>query len=86
MHLLRVEFDCPEVTLCGWQDVKIQLLTTSTLYERWDAVHISCIITFIYYYSVCNFKCASCSNNFTWHLKKKKKKRDFFSATKLGLH
>ena len=20
------EFDCPEVTLCGWQDVKIQLL------------------------------------------------------------
>ena len=22
------EFDCPEVTLCGWQDIKIQLLTT----------------------------------------------------------
>ena len=20
------EFDCPEVTLCGWQDIKIQLL------------------------------------------------------------
>ena len=20
-------FDCPEVTLCGWQDIKIQLLT-----------------------------------------------------------
>ena len=24
---LRPEFDCPEVTLCGWQDIKIQLLT-----------------------------------------------------------
>ena len=23
---LRPEFDCPEVTLCGWQDIKIQLL------------------------------------------------------------
>ena len=21
------EFDCPEVTQCGWQDIKIQLLT-----------------------------------------------------------
>ena len=24
------EFDCPEVTLCGWQDIKIQLLTVLT--------------------------------------------------------
>ena len=23
---LRPEFDCPEVTLCGWQDINIQLL------------------------------------------------------------
>ena len=23
---LGPEFDCPEVTLCGWQDIKIQLL------------------------------------------------------------
>ena len=22
-----IEFDFPDVTLCGWQDVKIQLLT-----------------------------------------------------------
>ena len=21
------EFDCPEVSVCGWQDVKIKLLT-----------------------------------------------------------
>ena len=27
MHLLMTEFDSPEVTLCGCQDVKIQLLT-----------------------------------------------------------
>ena len=27
VHLLMAEFDCPEVTLCGWQDVKIQWLT-----------------------------------------------------------
>ena len=27
VHLLMTEFDCPEVTLCSWQDVKIQLLT-----------------------------------------------------------
>ena len=26
-NCLWPEFDCPEVTLCGWQDVKIQLLT-----------------------------------------------------------
>ena len=25
MNLRRTKFDCPEVTLCGWQDVKIQL-------------------------------------------------------------
>ena len=25
--LLMAEFDCPEVTLCNWQDVQIQLLT-----------------------------------------------------------
>ena len=28
VHLLTTEFDCPEVTLCGWQDVKVQLLIT----------------------------------------------------------
>ena len=27
VHLLMTEFDSPEETLCGWQDVKIQLLT-----------------------------------------------------------
>ena len=26
VKLLMTELDCPEVTLCGWQDVKIQLL------------------------------------------------------------
>ena len=26
VYLLWSEFDCPEVTLCGWQDIKIQLL------------------------------------------------------------
>ena len=25
------EYDCPEVTLCGWQDIKIQLLTNFEL-------------------------------------------------------
>ena len=29
MHLLLTEFDYPEVTLCSWQDIKIQLLTYS---------------------------------------------------------
>ena len=24
---LRPEFDCPKVTLCGWRDIKIQLLS-----------------------------------------------------------
>ena len=28
VHLLMLEFDCPEVTLCGWQNIQIQLLTT----------------------------------------------------------
>ena len=27
VHLLVTEFDCSEVNLCGWEDVKIQLLT-----------------------------------------------------------
>ena len=27
-HLLVTEFDCPEVTLCDWQDIKSQLLTS----------------------------------------------------------
>ena len=27
VHLLMTEFDCPEVTLCGWQVVKIQSVT-----------------------------------------------------------
>ena len=26
VHLLMTEFDCPEVTFCCWEDVKIQLL------------------------------------------------------------
>ena len=26
------EFDCPEVTLCGWQDIKIQLLLFTLFY------------------------------------------------------
>ena len=26
VYLLMTKFDCPEVTLCGWQDIKIQLL------------------------------------------------------------
>ena len=30
VHLLMTEFDCSEVTLCGWHDVKIQLLTYSS--------------------------------------------------------
>ena len=31
MHLLMTEFDGPEVTLCGCQDVKIQLITNKLL-------------------------------------------------------
>lgn len=27
MHLLRAEFDHPEAILCGWNDIKVQLLT-----------------------------------------------------------
>ena len=27
VHLLRAEFDHPEVILCGWNDIKVQLLT-----------------------------------------------------------
>ena len=27
LQTLWSEFDCPEVTLCGWQDIKIQMLT-----------------------------------------------------------
>ena len=27
------EFDCPEVTLCGWQDIKIQLLLLLLLFH-----------------------------------------------------
>ena len=34
VHLLRTEFDHPEVTLCGWQDIKIQLLTYSEEAEQ----------------------------------------------------
>ena len=27
VHLFTTKFGCPEVTLCGWQDIKIQSLT-----------------------------------------------------------
>ena len=32
VHLLMTEFDCPEVTLCGLQDIKIQLLLLLYIY------------------------------------------------------
>ena len=32
---LRPEFDCPEATLCGWQDIKIQLLLLLLLLQNW---------------------------------------------------
>jgi len=31
VHLLMTEFDCTEVTLCGWQDIIMQLLTNLLL-------------------------------------------------------
>ena len=39
MHLLRTEFDHPEVTPCGWRDIEIQLLTCSDEAEQ-NARHI----------------------------------------------
>ena len=35
VHLLVTESDCPEVTMTGWQDVKIQLLTNWCLCWDW---------------------------------------------------
>ena len=35
------EFDCPEVTLCGWQDIKIQLLTNYWLLWPWPLGEIT---------------------------------------------
>ena len=34
------KFDYPEVTLCGWQDVKIQLLTKFS--QKYDALWVVC--------------------------------------------
>ena len=45
VNLLMTEFDCPEVILCGWQDVKIQLLTHSLQYAGPGIMYLSrCII------------------------------------------
>ena len=41
------EFDCPEVTLCGWQDIKIQLLLLPTeasfaaIQQQWVPGHFT---------------------------------------------
>ena len=29
--LFSYDFDCPEVTLCSWQDIEIQLLTANAV-------------------------------------------------------
>ena len=49
VYLLMTEFDCPEMTLCGWQDVQIQLLTNWLCtgfcgydWERHDATFWKC--------------------------------------------
>ena len=35
VHLIMTEFHCPEVTLCGWQDFKIQLLINTCVVHTW---------------------------------------------------
>ena len=35
VNLLVTQLDCPEVTLCGWQDVRIQLLTNKMTVKWW---------------------------------------------------
>ena len=44
MHLLMTEFDHPQVTLCGWQDIKIHLLTNlqSTILLVADSYWLFC--------------------------------------------
>ena len=37
------EFDCPEVTLCGWQDIKIQLLLLLLLFGSRHVLHWPCL-------------------------------------------
>ena len=48
MHLLLAEFDRPDMTLCGWQDVKIQLLTViwsnSQLYLEVLVMRVPCTV------------------------------------------
>ena len=34
------EIDCPEVTLCGWQDIKIQLLTNFHPHHDFSALFL----------------------------------------------
>ena len=38
------EFDCPEGTLCGWQDIKIQLLTNCCLTFRNNVPYIMVLV------------------------------------------
>ena len=40
VRLFVTEFDCPDVTLCGWQDVKIQLLTSLLLRTSSSQQHL----------------------------------------------
>ena len=42
MTLLTAEFDCPEVTLCSWQDVKIQSLANHRSQSEVFACPSSC--------------------------------------------
>ena len=57
MHLLTTKFDCPEMTIRGWQDVKVQILTLQLVaFDVWilftDFVFIQCIwsIFFDFFY------------------------------------
>ena len=38
VSLRHAEFDCPEATLCGWQDVKSQILTS------WAPVNLTIVM------------------------------------------
>ena len=51
MHLIMTEFDSPEVTLCGWQDVKIHFLPNlmtshryrkgkNQVYRHWTVIYL----------------------------------------------
>ena len=44
------EFDCPEVTLCGWQDIKIQLQLLFSTCRGWWGECISAALTSLFFF------------------------------------